>query len=105
MWERGGAFLRGRAASANGDRMTKRWMVGALAIVAGCASKSVLDKEQTKTPLTAGTAAKAGTPSVDAPPTRTAVTPKKLSPIIHELGPDRVVPNAVVVELATPIID
>src|SRR5258708_7741940 len=39
------------------------------------------------------------------PPKRAAVTPKKLAPIIHELGAEHVVPTAIVVELATPIVD
>jgi len=43
--------------------------------------------------------------SVDAPPAREPVTAAKLQPIIHELGPDNVVPTSIVIQLATPVID
>jgi len=37
---------------------------------------------------------------------RSAITPKSLSPVlIHELGSENVVPTAVVIELAAPIVD
>src|SRR6185436_19359116 len=42
---------------------------------------------------------------VDAPPKRDPVTTEKLEPIIHELGPDNVVPTTIVIQLAQPIID
>lgn len=42
---------------------------------------------------------------VDAPPEREPVTAEKLAPIIHELGPDNVVPTSIVIQLAQPIID
>src|SRR5688572_17309188 len=42
---------------------------------------------------------------VDGPPKRVALSGKKLAPVIHELGVDNVVPSAVVIEMATPIID
>ncbi len=38
-------------------------------------------------------------------PKPSAITPKRLSPIIKELGDEHVVPTSVVIELATPIID
>ena len=44
--------------------------------------------------------------SGDGPPKRAAITPKSLSPVlIHELGAENVVPTAIVIELASPIID
>lgn len=42
---------------------------------------------------------------VDAPPKRDPVTSSKLEPIIHELGPDNVVPTTIVIQLAQPVID
>ena len=42
---------------------------------------------------------------VDGPPKRVALTAKKLAPVIHELGVDNVVPTAVSIEMATPVID
>jgi uncharacterized protein YfaS (alpha-2-macroglobulin family) len=42
---------------------------------------------------------------VDAPPPREPVTATKLSPVIHELGPDAVVPTTIVIQLATAVID
>jgi len=44
--------------------------------------------------------------SGDAPPKRAAITPKLLSPVvIHELGADGVIPTAVVISVASPIVD
>jgi uncharacterized repeat protein (TIGR01451 family) len=44
--------------------------------------------------------------SGDGPPKRAAITPKSLAPVlIHELGAEGVVPTAIVIELASPIID
>ncbi|MBS1122314.1 MAG: hypothetical protein H6Q90_4542 [Deltaproteobacteria bacterium] len=37
-------------------------------------------------------------------PKRSAITPQKLAPIIHELGSDNVAPTAIVIALGTPII-
>ena len=42
---------------------------------------------------------------VDTPPPREPVTATKLSPVIHELGPDAVVPTTIVIQLATAVID
>ncbi len=42
---------------------------------------------------------------IDAPPKREPVTAGRLSPIIHELGPDNVVPTSIVIQLAQPVID
>jgi alpha-2-macroglobulin len=44
--------------------------------------------------------------SGDGPPKRAEITPKSLSPVlIHELSSEGVVPTAIVIELASPIID
>ena len=42
---------------------------------------------------------------IDAPPKREPATAGTLSPIIHELGPDNVVPTSIVIQLAQPVID
>jgi hypothetical protein len=42
---------------------------------------------------------------IDAPPPREPVTAAKLSPVIHELGPDNVVPTTIVIQLAAAVID
>jgi uncharacterized protein YfaS (alpha-2-macroglobulin family) len=44
-------------------------------------------------------------PTGEGPPKRPEVTAKKVQPIIHDLGMDNVVPTAIVIELATPIIE
>jgi alpha-2-macroglobulin len=41
----------------------------------------------------------------DEPPKLPPMTPKKLAPVIHELGAGRVVPTSIVIELAAPIVD
>src|SRR5690348_2181322 len=43
--------------------------------------------------------------SAEAPPRRAELTAAQLSPVIHELGAEHVVPDAIVIELATPIVD
>ncbi len=45
-----------------------------------------------------------GKPDADAPK-RALVTAKRIQPLIHELGEEHVVPTAVVIELATPIVE
>ncbi len=42
---------------------------------------------------------------MDLPPKPTVVTSKRADPQIHELGMEHVVPTAIVIELATPIVD
>ncbi|HUS31770.1 MAG TPA: MG2 domain-containing protein, partial [Kofleriaceae bacterium] len=42
---------------------------------------------------------------VDAPPARDPVTAVKLNPVIHEFGTDNVVPTAIVIQLAAPVVD
>ncbi|HEY0252062.1 MAG TPA: MG2 domain-containing protein, partial [Kofleriaceae bacterium] len=46
-----------------------------------------------------------GAKSIDAAPKPSPVTPSRVDPQIHELGMEHVVPQAIVIELATPIID
>src|SRR4051794_27365804 len=69
--------------------------------IAGCGGKKAPD-EDGKTVKAQDMAKGSG----DAPPKRAAITPKSLSPVlIHELGSENVVPTAIVIELASPIID
>src|SRR5262245_5737009 len=86
------------------------WFVGiALVAVAGCGGDKEKDKEPATEPSTAKGAEvgkEAGKGSADAPPKRTALTAKSLAPVvIHEIASENVVPTAVVIELASPIID
>ncbi|MFT3699274.1 MAG: MG2 domain-containing protein [Kofleriaceae bacterium] len=54
---------------------------------------------------TTGSGAGSGGKSIDAAPKPTPVTSKRVDPQIHELGMEHVVPSAIVIELATPIVD
>ena len=86
--------------------MMTRWLAAsALIALAACSgSKSRLDDNGSGATQASGggdTARSGG----DEPPKREAVTAKKLAPVIHELGADRVVPTSVVIELAAPIVD
>ena len=73
----------------------------ALAVVA-CGGKKETDKAEPNT-VKAQDVAKG---SADAPPRRAQLTAKSLSPVvIHEIGTENVVPTAVVIELAAPIVD
>jgi alpha-2-macroglobulin len=75
-------------------------MIAWLALTA-CGGKKATDDD--KTVVKAQDMAKG---SGDAPPKRAQLTPKSLSPVlIHELGADNTVPTAVVIELASPVID
>lgn len=82
--------------------MTARYVVAGLAIVlAGCGSKKTAD-DDAKTVK----AQDIGKGSGDAAPKRAAITPKTLAPVvIHEITAENSVPTALVIELATPIID
>jgi uncharacterized protein YfaS (alpha-2-macroglobulin family) len=72
----------------------------ALVAVTACGGKKAADEAGT---ANAPDQAKG---SGEGPPKRAAITPKSLSPVlIHELGAESVVPTAVVIELASPIID
>jgi hypothetical protein len=79
----------------------------AAALVSCKSHKSLLDDSDSGGGGTsAGSSEGSGTAkSVDAPPKRTAVSAKKLEPMIHELGMEHVVPTAIVIELAAPIVD
>jgi len=85
-------------------------IAGIALLAAACGSKK--DAEQGKADdgkgVAKGSAAGAAgsaAGSGDAPK-RSAITPKSLSPVlIHELGSENVVPTAVVIELAAPIVD
>ena len=53
----------------------------------------------------AGSGSASGPVAVDSPPHSAPVSAKRLAPIIHELGLTNVVPTAIVIEVATPIVD
>ena len=68
--------------------------------------KSLLDDTGTSSGSAGVVAEGSGaTKSVDAPPKPATVTPKRADPQIHELGMEHVVPTAIMIELATPIVD
>lgn len=75
-------------------------VVAALAACKG--NKSKLDEMGSSPPVASGGSAAVKT---DEAPKLPPVTPKKLAPVINVLGVDNAVPTAVVIELATPIID
>src|SRR3569833_2656198 len=67
--------------------------------------KSLLDDTGSSTGASSGTSeGSAATKSVDAPPKPAAVTSTRADPQIHELGMEHVVPSAIMLELATPIV-
>ena len=76
----------------------------AAALVSCKGGKSKLDDNVTS-PGSGTTGGSASAKSVDLPPKPTVVTSKRADPQIHELGMDHVVPTAIVIELATPIVD
>lgn len=76
----------------------------AFVALAACQNRSLLD--DWPSPPRSNAEAKADADKgVDAPPEREALTAAKLRPVIHELGADGAVPGAIVIQLATPIID
>ncbi|MEO6774066.1 MAG: MG2 domain-containing protein [Kofleriaceae bacterium] len=77
-----------------------------VAALSSCKShKSLLD-DTPGAGATPGTSDGSASPrSVDAPPKPAAVTSKRADPQIHELGMEHVLPSAIVIELATPIVD
>ncbi|HEU4730471.1 MAG TPA: MG2 domain-containing protein, partial [Kofleriaceae bacterium] len=67
---------------------------------AGCGGKKQPEEASTRKP------AEAGKGSADSAPKRAPITAKGLSPVvIHELGADSSVPTAIVIELASSVID
>src|SRR3569623_330589 len=76
--------------------------VVAAALVACKGHKSKLDEMGAPQVAHTGSAAPA---KENEAPKLPPVTPAKLAPVINVLGPENVVPSAVVIELATPIID
>jgi uncharacterized protein YfaS (alpha-2-macroglobulin family) len=74
-----------------------------VAIAAGaCGGKKAPSEDDGKTVKAQDLAKGSG----DAPPKRAAITPKTIAPVlIHELGSEDVVPTAIVIQLATPVID
>src|SRR5947209_1035153 len=86
---------------------TGRYAASALLALAACSShKSKLDDigPSSVSSVTAATNGSAAKPHDEAP-ARVAVTPKKIAPMIHEIGAEHVVPTSVVIELAAPIVD
>jgi uncharacterized protein YfaS (alpha-2-macroglobulin family) len=79
--------------------------LAALVAVPACGADNGADKDKPADPATSATP-EAAKGSADAPPKRTQLTAKSLSPVvIHEIASENVVPTAVVIELASPIID
>ncbi|HEY5944559.1 MAG TPA: MG2 domain-containing protein, partial [Kofleriaceae bacterium] len=76
----------------------------AVAALAACQNKSPLD-DWPSAPRSKSEDKVAQDKGVDAPPKREALTPGKLSPVIHELGAENAVPTSIVIQLASPIID
>lgn len=74
------------------------------ASLAACQNKSRLD-EWPSAPRAISEDKSEQSKGVDAPPKREPATAVKLNPVIHELGTDNVVPTAIVIQLATPVID
>ncbi|HEY0483972.1 MAG TPA: MG2 domain-containing protein [Kofleriaceae bacterium] len=75
----------------------------ALAAVVACGGKKQAEQADQPGTVKAQDVAKG---SGDAPPRRAAITPKLLSPVvIHEVGADGTVPTAVMISVASPIID
>ena len=85
--------------------MMNRWLgVGAgLALAACSGSKSRL--EQRGAAAASGSGSGSAKAVSDEAPRREAVTSTRLAPTIQELGPDRVVPTSLVIELAAPVVD
>src|SRR5688572_5650103 len=75
-----------------------------LSFAVGCGGRDS-DGKQKPDPKTTKGSAEEPDEKVDGPPKRVALTAKKLAPVIHELSVENVVPTAVVIEMATPIID
>lgn len=74
----------------------------ALMVAAACGG----NKNPDQAPAVRGKDAGKGSGSADAPPPRAAITARSLSPVvIHEIGAENVVPTALVIELAAPVID
>lgn len=79
------------------------WVSGIALATAGCGGDKKPDEPK---PAKAAGAAEAEAGSADAPPRRAAITAKSLSPVvIHELGAEGVIPTAIVIGLAMPIVD
>ena len=74
-----------------------------VAVLAACkGNKSKLDEMGSPPPVASSGS---GAVKLDEAPRLPPVTPKKLAPVINVLGVENVVPTAVVIELATPIIE
>ena len=84
--------------------MRRGFQASLMVIVAASAACGSKKQPADDTPARSDGNAAAG-PSTDGAPKRTAVSAQKLSPVIHELGVDKVVPTAIVIELASAIVD
>ncbi|HEY5926191.1 MAG TPA: MG2 domain-containing protein [Kofleriaceae bacterium] len=76
----------------------------AVAALAACQNKSLLDDWPSAARSVSEDKA-AAEKGVDAPPKRETLTAPKLSPVIHELGPENAVPTSIVIQMAQPLID
>ncbi|MBA3819539.1 MAG: hypothetical protein H0X17_11650, partial [Deltaproteobacteria bacterium] len=79
--------------------------VACVALTLGCSGRDSEPGKGAATTAQGSATGSAGDSPIDGPPKRVALTPAKLAPVIHELAVDHVVPTAVIIELATPIID
>src|SRR3954470_11809147 len=78
----------------------------AAALLSACKSHSSKLDDQPTAGTTSSDGSGAGSArSTDAPPKPAVVTSKRADPQIHELGMEHVVPTAIMIELATPIVD
>src|SRR5215510_11145694 len=81
------------------------WLVGIALTAAACGGEHQAEPDKTNPPNTVK-AQDVAKGSADAPPKRTQLTAKLLSPVvIHEIASENVVPTAVVIELASAIVD
>jgi hypothetical protein len=74
-------------------------------VLAGCGGKKTEKSGGSSSGETPGSATGSAEVGIDAPPKTMPVSAKRLAPIIHELGISNVVPTAIVIEVAQPIVD
>src|SRR5687767_6718574 len=84
--------------------MKRAAFLALMSLAFGCGGRDSDGKQKPDPKVTKGSADEPEE-MIDGPPKRVALTAKKLAPVIQELGNENVVPTAVVIEMATPIID
>ena len=75
------------------------------ALLSSCKSHSSMFDEQSSGTSSSSGGGTGSNKSADQAPKPAAVTSKRADPQIHEFGMDHVVPTAIMIELATPIVD